>query len=226
MLPSACGFSQGGVGKLPQHMHIWVSLCVYGSQAKQTSSVTHSIVLSHSQVSITSGVRLYAGYKALLPDKVQHATYGKPDTSSIWHAGRLLPGSHADDAASASGMSTLTNDEDEAVQLLDQPGREQEVDSDFEREFTQLVGTHPSQSVGSGSAGGQAGQASAQEASAQEEDNGTVDFKVMLRKGAKPRSVQVQPCAARKSHGAADLADVCCTPVDDGLPYAQCLKIH
>ena len=96
-------------------------------------------------------------------------------------------------------MSTLTDGEDEAVQLLDQPGREQEVDSDFELEFTQLVGTRPSQSAGPSSAGGQAGQASAQEASAQEQDSGTIDFKVMLRKGAKPRSVQVWPCTARKS---------------------------
>ena len=44
------------------------------------------------------------------------------------------------DAASASGVSTMTNDDDEAVQLLGQPGWEQEVDSDFEREFAQLVG--------------------------------------------------------------------------------------
>ena len=102
-------------------------------------------------------------------------------------------------------MSTLTNDEDEAVQLLNQPGPEQEVDSDFEREFTQLVGTRPGQSAGPSTAAGQPGQASAQETSAQEENNGTVDFKVMLRKGAKPRSVQVQPCTARKSHRAANL---------------------
>jgi len=48
-----------------------------------------------------------------------------------------------DDAASASGVSTMTNDEDEAVQLLGQPGREQEIDSDFERELAQLVGGTP-----------------------------------------------------------------------------------
>ena len=102
-------------------------------------------------------------------------------------------------------MSTLTNDEDEAVQLLNQPGREQEVDSDFEREFTQLVGTRSGQSAGPSTAAGQPGQASAQEASAQEQDSGTVAFKVMLRTGAKPRSVQVWPCTARKSHSAADL---------------------
>ena len=49
-------------------------------------------------------------------------------------------GPNMDDAASASGVSTMTNDDDEAVQLLGQPGWEQEVDSDFEREFAQLVG--------------------------------------------------------------------------------------
>ena len=48
-----------------------------------------------------------------------------------------------DDAASASGVSTMTNDDDEAVQLVGQPGWEQEVDSDFEREFAQLVGAPP-----------------------------------------------------------------------------------
>ena len=37
----------------------------------------------------------------------------------------------------------MTNDDDEAVQLLGQPGWEQEVDSDFEREFAQLVGAPP-----------------------------------------------------------------------------------
>ena len=123
-------------------------------------------------------------------------------------------------------MSTLTNDEDEAVQLLDQPGREQEVDSDFEREFMQLVGARPSQSAGPGSAAGQPGQASAQEPCVREQDNGTIDFKVMLRKGAKPRSVQVWPCAACKPQRAAGLVDACCVCADEDLPYAECVKTH
>ena len=55
-------------------------------------------------------------------------------------AARSKAGTNMDDAASASGVSTMTNDDDEAVQLLGQPGWEQEVDSDFEREFAQLVG--------------------------------------------------------------------------------------
>jgi len=59
------------------------------------------------------------------------------------HAARSKAGANMDDAASASGVSTMTNDEDEAVQLLGQPGREQEIDSDFERELAQLVGGTP-----------------------------------------------------------------------------------
>ena len=55
-------------------------------------------------------------------------------------AARSKAGTNMDDAASASGVSTMTNDDDEAVQLLGQPGWEQEVDSDFERDFAQLVG--------------------------------------------------------------------------------------
>lgn len=65
------------------------------------------------------------------------------DDIHVCHAARSKAGANMDDAASASGVSTMTNDEDEAVQLLGQPGREQEIDSDFERELAQLVGGIP-----------------------------------------------------------------------------------
>lgn len=104
---------------------------------------------------------------------------------------RSQAGTNTDDAASASGASTVTNDEDEAVQLLGQPGA-QEVDSDFERELALLVGG-PS---GQPTAGGlpippQAPSSYQHEYPPRADSSATVDFKVMLRKGAKPRSVQV-----------------------------------
>jgi hypothetical protein len=113
---------------------------------------------------------------------------------------RSHAGTAADDASSASGMSTMTNDDYEPVQLLGQPGREQEVDSDFERELALLVG-------GPLAPGGPVGlpaghpEPTADQTNSQKEDGATVDFKVMLRKGAKPRSVQV-----RYSAGASVLA--------------------
>ena len=85
----------------------------------------------------------------------------------------------------------MTNDDYEAVQLLGQPGREQEVDSDFERELALLVG-------GPLAPGGPVGlpagrpEPTPDQSNSQKEDGATVHFKVMLRKGAKPRSVQVR----------------------------------
>lgn len=85
----------------------------------------------------------------------------------------------------------MTNDDYEAVQLLGQPGREQEIDSDFERELALLVGGPLAPGAPIGLPAGHPEPAHDQ-ANGQLEDGATVDFKVMLRKGAKPRSVQVR----------------------------------
>ena len=85
----------------------------------------------------------------------------------------------------------MTNDDYETVQLLQQPGREQEIDSDFERELALLVGGPLAPGAPVGLPAGRPGPVPDQ-ANGQKEDGATVDFKVMLRKGAKPRSVQVR----------------------------------